>query len=457
MSKPYRYRSAFGVWINDTRNTPVIEEWPSALLDDECEDGLYKCFDLAQRAGYNTFNIFGLFATYAWKPDIPATVPDERMIRVRRVISEAHRRGLKLILGIGVYSWGFDEIIATVKEVQGTNPHAMCLSSETSWVWMRRILDYVVDNFDFDGYHLESSDQRRCECDKCKKYTDVEYFSKINAMCADYIRAKEPGRILMVNMSMYLMPTDYIKSESDFQALVEMSASLDYLIDGGNMGFFIRGEFRERAFTDFKCAFGSGGEYWVYMPQRWDKLRWFLPTLEHSCTHLKEMAQKGGDAVEFYMGATINPGVEMTILCGGKILFDPGREVYDVLCEAVVELYKPDSNEVCERLADIFLGAERAYYQNVNQDLLASDPLCNELILEPLFGTEAGPPIYLSEGKYGVRDRWMSGEGRAAYRAELEKIRAALGELRGHVTDDGRVERIMTCIENAIRDIDSCG
>ena len=112
MKKPFKYRSAQGVWINDTRNSPIFEEWPGDILDDETEDELYKCFDLIQKAGFNTFNVFGLFATYAWKLDIYSTVPDERMTRVERIIGETHKRGIKIILGIGLYSWGFDEIMA---------------------------------------------------------------------------------------------------------------------------------------------------------------------------------------------------------------------------------------------------------------------------------------------------------------------------------------------------------
>jgi len=355
-------------------------------------------------------------------------------------------------LGIGVYSWGFDEIIANVPEVQGTNPHAMCLESPVSWEWMKRILDYVADNFDFDGFHLESSDQRRCECEKCLKYSDVEYFSKINAMCADYIRAKKPEAILMANMSMYMWPGQFVETERDFQAILKMGESLDYLIDGGHFGFFLRGRFRERAFKELKCAFGSSGGIWVYMPQRWDRLRWFLPTLKRSCEHLKEIRGQGADAAEFYMGAAINPGVEMNILCGGKILNDPSREVYDVLCEAVGELYRPHGEETCRKLADIFITAEDAYYDNVN-----FSEISNELILEPLFGRSPGPPVYLSErGKMGG-DVWMTGEGRKAYGQAMESISTDIREIMEHIGDRERLDRIGTCVNNILKDIASFG
>jgi hypothetical protein len=396
--------------------------------------------------------VFGLFATYSWNPDIPATVPAERMTRVRRIIGEARKRELKLILGMGVYSWGFDAIIAHDPDVRRTSQHAMCLSSEKSWVWMRDILNYVLDNFDFDGYHLESSDLGRCSCEKCQAYTNVEYYSLANKKCADYIEAKKPGLILMVNMSMYLRPGECVQTESDFQAIVDLSRSIDYLIDGGHFGFFLRGEYRERAFKELRCSFGSSGERWVYMPQRWDKLRWFLPTLNHNCAHIKEMNTQGGDAIEFYMGATVNPGVEMNILCAGKMLCDPSRDVSDVLREAIHDLYQPDSRETCEALARVFLYAEASYYGNVNLEEIPG--FSNELLLEPLLGTEPGPPLYLMEkGKCDFYKEWMNAEGRSAYMAELTKILFWLEEIDGKAGDTERLERIKTCVRNTVEDI----
>jgi sugar/nucleoside kinase (ribokinase family) len=133
---------------------------------------------------------------------------------------------------------------------------------------------------------------------------------------------------------------------------------------GHRGGFYVRDEYRSRAFQEFQCAFGSSSKAWVYMPQRWDKLRWFLPTILHSCGFLKEDFRSGARAAEIFMGATLNPGVEMTILCCGKMLNNPERDIPAIMYEAVEELYAPKNRKACEKLVDIFAEAEKAYFSN---------------------------------------------------------------------------------------------
>lgn len=454
MHNGYHHKAAEGCWINDMRNSALpTEEWPSIIIDEETEDSLSACLDLAKNAGYDSLNVFGLLANYSWKTDIAATVPEGRRAKVERIQKAVHDRGMNLLYGMGVYSWGFDEIIANNPGIQGTNPHAMCFSSPESFEWMKKVLDYVL-TYNFDGFHLEASDQGRCNCGKCSAYSNFAYFSKINAMCADYIRKRKKDAVLMVNMCGYVPVGSHVDNEEDFQALVNLSEHIDYLIDAGHRGgLYVRGEYRRRAFREFKCALGTSSKCWVYMPQRWEKLRWFLPTVLHSCEFLQKDYQNGARAAEIYMGASINPGVEMTILCIGKLLNDSERDIREIMAEAVEELYVPRKKETAKKLADIFAKAETAYFDNVNPLYIENEYL-GEMFLEPVCGIKPGNPIYLRE-RNDLGENIMFDDGRAAYRDALNEMMEQLDTLENEVGRPEKVRRIRTCIENVLKDIAS--
>src|SRR5437762_13882113 len=132
-SRAYKYRIAFGAWMNDMRCEPLpLENWPAPQLDDECMRSLLRIMELQSKAGYNLFDVWGLFATYGWPVDITSAVDKERRKRINTVLKAAKERGIKLVLGLGTYSWGYDKIIAADPAVRGKNAdgsphaHAMC-------------------------------------------------------------------------------------------------------------------------------------------------------------------------------------------------------------------------------------------------------------------------------------------------------------------------------------------
>ncbi|MCL2517893.1 MAG: hypothetical protein FWF15_04960, partial [Oscillospiraceae bacterium] len=314
--------------------------------------------------------------------------------------------------------------------------------------WMKKVLDYVL-SFGFDGYHLEASDQGRCRCEKCAEISDMVYYSKINGMCADYIRERKNDALIMVNMCGYLPWGTFVACEEDFQALVDMSSRIDYLIDPGHRCLYILGEYRERAFKELKCAFGTASCTWVYMPQRWDKLRWFLPTVLRSGGFLQEDYRKGARAAEPYMGATINPSVEMTIMCLGKIMLDSERDIKSIIRESVEELYEPKNMESGDKLTEIFIKAETSYFENVNQ-LYMEKKYLGEIFLEWVIGTEPGIPYYLHE-RCDLGENVMYLDGLLAYRETMIWILNQLDEIE--VGKIEKLQRIRTCVENVLKDI----
>ncbi|MHB1484041.1 MAG: hypothetical protein ACYCYI_05200 [Saccharofermentanales bacterium] len=450
----YKYKMAFGCWINDMRNVAMPDkDWPCWDFDEQTEKDIIKCMDVQSIAGFNTFNCAGLFATNMWELDIASTVNTDRRDRVLRVISAAHERNLKILSVLGVYSWGFDKIIASDPEVQGTNPHAMCFSSDASWEWMRKVIDYHLDNYEIDGFHLEASDQGRCSCPECAAMSDTRYYSEVNARCADYIRSRKPDAILVVNMCGYTNWGETIKDE-DVKYLIELGGHLDGLIDPGHkFGFFLKGKERERIFNELGCAFGSSGGFWNYTPQRWDRLRWFLPYVQRTGGHLKELYSQSGRAVEYYMGPVINPGCEVNIMFGGRIMSDPDREIRDVLSEVIEILYRPETKIACDELTDLFLRAENAYF---NSFIPGYPNQMGEWYLEPLFGTEPGYPGYLERCLGQEPERLMIDDsGRQSYKIELQAILQQLPDLKTKVGEKEKIDRIETCILNVIKDIDS--
>jgi len=463
----FENRIAFCVWINDIRNEPIIDSWPSVIIDKRILDDYKEMMVLLKRAGYNAFDIFGLLTNHNWPLDIKSVITSERKHLVEDMIKTAHNNDIKIIYGLGVYSWGFDKIINEDPEVRGTNPSAMCGSKPKAKEWQERVIDFVIDNFDIDGFHLEVADQGRCKCPDCAKENNVQYYSRINSQTAQYIKEKSPDSLLLVNTCGYMPWGDFVKEE-DFKYLYEMGKHIDVFIDGGNHGLFIREEDRKKFIPEFECDYGTSGGFWIYPPQRWDRLRWFIPHMNRNAEHLKKLNNDGGRTCELYMGPAVNPGTEANIFFNGLLLSDLERDNKDILTEVVGSLYKPKSSGDLGDLVEIFTRAEDVFFNNWSQDRLTGIPkeysdglddifewskktseraFPGELMLEPIQGNIPGPPVYLVIH--------MTPEGRMGYKNELKDILNDLNKLGNGFDDAGRLNRIKVCIENTIKDIDS--
>ena len=83
----FKYRIAYGCWLNDSRKKPIVEEdWPSIRIDEDTLDSLEETMAFLEKAGYNCFDVFGLITNHSWEDDIVSTVSPERVEKVRRVI-----------------------------------------------------------------------------------------------------------------------------------------------------------------------------------------------------------------------------------------------------------------------------------------------------------------------------------------------------------------------------------
>ena len=459
--RAYKYRIAFDAWVNDVRNEAIpLANWPLGILDDETVESNIRNFDALKETGYNSVDIFGLLATHDWPVDIHSVVDGERRRRVHKILKAAHERGLKVLYAMGVYSWGFDEIIKHDPAVQGDNRSAMCAAKEESWEWQKKVLDYVMEEFDFDGFHLEPSDQGRCNDERCRHWGDVEYYSRINRMCADYVRSKRPEMwLIAILIGWGTWGKDFTDEEKDH--LVEMSRSVDCIFDQGHRQPYIPPEKRREFIQRLHCGYGTSGGIWVYPPQRWERSRWFLPYTIRTGNHIKELYEDGGQGIMYYQGPPINPGVEVNIGFGGRIMSDTGKDLEDALAEVLETLYKPKSAGAHRQLVDIFQRAENVYFDQWPDAKILEygghtiipkriTPPPGEVHLTTLFGVSPGPATYLTEP-------FLDTEGRIAYKEGLVSILKDISKIENDFRDEGRIKRIQKCISNTLLDINNIG
>jgi hypothetical protein len=450
-------RMAFGAWINDVRTEPLpFDSWPPVVLDDIAEKSIIRTMDLQARSGYNMFDMFGLFAAWGWPVDIVSAVDKDRDARVRRLLKAAHDRGLKVVYGLGVYSWGFDKIIEHDPAVKGPNPHAMCASKEESWAWQKRIIDFIL-RYEFDGYHLEASDLGRCTCDACLKTWPVmaTYYNGITARCADYIRQQAPGKYLAaITISWADWNTGF--TEEDKNNLVELSKKVDSILDQGHHGQYIKQPERKAFIERLHCKFGTSGGFWVYPPFRCHRQRWFLPYTQKTGAHIKQLHADGGRTTLYYQGPVTNPGAEVNIAFGGKIMSNVDRNVTDVLAEVLEDLYQPKTPRTRKKLVETFQLAEDAYFNNLDYDAdgvhlkgLPAYPGPGELHIGfgiGLASSVSAVPVYLLEPN-------LDDKGRAAYAKGLEACLSNICEIEDKVAATQRMQRLKSSIYHALDDV----
>lgn len=455
----YKYRIAFGAWINDMRNDPVpLENWPAPNFDDETIESVIRAMDVQSEAGFEYLDAWGLFATYGWPPDIVSAVDKDRRRRLHRLFRAAKERHMKIMMGLGLMTWGYDRIIEENPAVRGKDPsgkphpHAMCGSKEESWAYVYKILDFTLNEFDFQGVHIEACDLGWCDCPECAGKDGIPaYACRINRRCAEYIRNKWPGKIITV------IPINWLNiaigqekrthfNEPEKAHIIELSKHIDCFMDQGWNGSMIDPRERRDFIRQLHCAYGTSCGLWLYPDTRWDRTSYFLPYTKRSATAIQEHFDDGVRGCMIYQGPVANPGQEVMMAFNGRMVADVRRNPDDVLAEVLERYYRPKRSEALTKLAEVFRRAEAAYFGQWSPKPFADmwgyrdNNVPGEFKIDQnLFGVTPGPAVYLTEPL-------LDDAGRREYKKGLVSVLQEVEKLRDSFHDHGRIERIRRCL-----------
>ncbi len=425
-------------WINDLASSPrPNDNWPSIWINDELIQDYENTFDLMQRIGLNEISIWGLFAARAWPLDIEHAIDADRTKQVLKIIDAAHKHGIKVLSGLGVYCWGFDDIIRANPSLGCSNNFSiMCPNNPDAWNWQKRIIDYIF-SFPVDGVSMQSADQGRCrDCKELDALSDVAYHAIINDRVAAYIKTNYPGKLVGVNtfgMS--------LSNPSDLKSVQKMCAHADYLIDVNNTALIPGNSYLcNLAQTIGPCSYGNLSSPGIEPPMHWERNRWFLPMVKRRSQTSKSLFSQGARAVENYMHLIKNPGEEVSLLLAATLEKNPSLKWETELKNILNEIYQPVDTFTLQYLSDLFIKAEDLYFEHA---IGAGDIIS----LEPLVSGSSGPPVY-------IRDR-MTPDAMKEYKKDLCVLRSIFETLKSKVNNNAKMDLIIKCIDGTINDINS--
>jgi hypothetical protein len=435
----FAYRLVSG-WISDYSSVPRWEPWPSITLDGRLMADLSETFAIAQLAGYNGVILWGLLCGRSWRPFLPDTVSVERREQVLAVLEQARSRDLKVFIGLGVYSWGFDEIIAEHLELDGGSPLNMCAARPESWEWMQRVLEFVMDGYHPDGLSLQSSDQGRCPCDACQELSSLEYHAAINERVCAYVKGRWPGTLLQIST--------WGMDLSDPEALAyirQMTSCADVLNDYNNSAGRRGREHRRRLISCLSCAYGTEQGWWLDPPPFWDRLRWFLPFSTCNVAYWQELLEDGGNAIERYILPLVNPGAEVGFIFDGLMLQDLRQDALRVLGKALEVVFEPKSAGALEVLISIWQGVQDAYLKGARE---GKEP--QAIGLNRVHYSGVLPARGLAERpEYLLR---LKPEALGRYISALLEAQQSLTRVRGHLGRPDKAVRLERAIGLALSD-----
>ncbi|MEO6187428.1 MAG: hypothetical protein ABIO82_06670 [Ginsengibacter sp.] len=311
---------------------------------------------------------------------------------------------------------------------------------------VKKILDFVLSEFGFDGLHLESMDQGGCFCPHCAgKAGVVEYHSRINGKTADYIRSKWPEKLINVIPIQWAQDSNERFTESDKKYIIELSKHIDGFYDQGWHGTYIPSDERSAFIKQLNCTYGTSGGRWLYPGQRWDRESFFIPHMRSQATAIKEQFDQGGRGLMHYQGPVNNPGTEVNIACGGLMSSDTSQNIEDVVAKVIEHLYRPQNEGAGKKLVQIFLKGEEAYFDQWGDAVERFRKYKNtgpagEFKMDLLVGDSPGPAAWMANPIY------LDRAGRLAYKKALIPLLHDLEGIEGSFKDGGRIKALKRSI-----------
>lgn len=432
-------------WINDISSVERVGvRWPAIDIDDQLIQDYKDYIDAAAEFGFNGFVIWGFFVNHSWPVNLKDCFPESRKQQVQTIIDYAHQKGIKVYTGLGVYSWGFEELIRTYPELKSSdlrkawgqllnNDQAMCFHKPQAREWMEKIIDFIVSETDIDGFGLQAADKGRCMCEACSQMDDTEYYCTVCEHTARYIKEHYPDKFVSVGgwgMS--------FSSENSIEPIRRLSRYADYITDVSETAMQGPKNWRKELISEMEHGFGTGGGIIVVPPHTWDRLGWFLPHIKTNGSNLKQLADDGGDSFEYFTGVLSNPGDEVTLKAIGFLLAHPEASFEEAAHVAVKSCFQPKSDLAAEKLAALMLRAEHAFFDCLDH----ADR--GEFDFEPLESAEVGDPVYLQKQKPDALMQYLS---------DLEQFRNEFLELKQDVENETAIERTIISVSNVIKDV----
>lgn len=429
----YKHKGYLG-WMIDMSRTPHAVPWPSVVIDQQLIDDYNETLGFLYRSGMNEITIWGLFTNSFWEPEVSKTIDAVREVKVRAIISDAHRKGIKILCGLGIYSWGFDKIIKEHPEVKcPCNKDVMDLSKPESWEWQKKVVDYLMDNFEFDGFSMQSADRGRCTCGEYKSISNLEYHALLNQKVVNYIRSKKKNCI--IGISGWGMN---LGNPSDLKSIVKMTRNVDYLIDVEESALKGGESYRKELIEAIApCVYGSTGTPNIEPIQALPRDQYFVPTLKRSCQRIKDLYLDGGRACETYVRTRGNIGDEVTIEVIATILNDPKKEIKTGLEETLKRIFQPTDDQTLKELATIYNNAEDAFFNNAAGD--------KEVILLMPRDVTTPSSHYLEE---------MTPASFKAYQSIMKGLYNRTVQLKDKVSNKDKYRDLLHCLEKVTKETD---
>jgi hypothetical protein len=431
--KGFEHRGYSG-WKRDLSRTACNDAWPSIRIDSALLSDYEESLDFLQRAGMNEITLWGLFTNKYWEPEVEKTIDTQRKELVKLIIAKAHQRKLKIINGMGIYSWGFDKILKQKPELGcPCNRHVMDLSNPESWEWQKKVIDYTMDNFDFDGVSMQSADLGRCKCGQSQQLSDMEYHAIINQKAVSYIRSKNPNYIIgIAGWGMNF------GNPSDLKYIRQMTQNVDYLIDVGESVLTAGREYRQKLIKAIApCRYGNTSVPNIEPIQAMPRDLYFIPTIYHTCQRLKDIFNDGGMACDAYARTRGNPGDKVTIEVVTKIISNPETDITAALKETLEVIYKPVNKNVLSELVSIYREAEDAFFSNY--------PGSDKELIEVMPRGQMTP----ESGYFKI----MEPSSKVAYINAMNRLYERTSGLRGKVENYHELEFLIQCFNNILSQI----
>lgn len=460
----FKYKVAYS-WLRQMGSQPFPSLF-SSDLDEQLIEDYRRYLPRVREAGFDYIVLYGLLGE-GGPNQVPADLAGgfspKREREIKLMIDLIHQSGLKFLHGLGVYSWGFRNIIAAHPEVASrrykfrliddfarrnnaallgeydrfdegeieANPDVMCASKEESWKWQEQVVRFFLNRYEIDGFTIESADLGRCWCVQCRRIETITYHARLNERTTKLIKKLAPGKVVGITTSGLVF-----EGLRDLPALRQLTRGADYIADITD--FYLTSDslkgnsqqiwFNDRPILARELKPLAYGTMIHLRDAGLDRLTWFTPAPQTIVMHIGNANRDGYEALQYYaMGAFNNPGHELNNYVVGYALKYPEQKWREVLEAVTDRLYQPKSANAGKALVEFFRSAEMS--------CLANDVAFNmeHKVKAPL------PYLYDAIPFKQLR-----------YQRELEQHLKEARRLQPQLGNVERADRLVKCLEGTI-------